>query len=169
MDFWPSPELHQSIFNSSYYKIWLNLKSEPAFALVMENILGPSYEQQCLDGRVVYGASLTKSCLCGGMRFGPRDATSYPGYSHEGYPSTGARFLGRIFKLFWARIFFSLSLSPSFRRIAFVFRHTSEAVYNHGGNYQIHVYVNLLCILQWKKRILAICTQDKKNEIFLNV
>ena len=29
-----------------------------------------------------------------------RFPTSFPGYSHEEYPGTGARFLGRILKLF---------------------------------------------------------------------
>ena len=41
-------------------------------------------------------------------------ATSFPGYSDEEYPGTGARFLGRILKMFWARTFLHSPFRPFF-------------------------------------------------------
>ena len=45
------------------------------------------------------------------IEFVPVRPTSFPGYSHEEYPGTGARFLGRIWKLFRAKTFF-IAFSP---------------------------------------------------------
>ena len=49
-----------------------------------------------------YPSSLiNRNLMCFKGAFGGCIATSFPGYSHdEEYPGTGARFLGRILKLF---------------------------------------------------------------------